>query len=73
MVPAAEDRNLKERKSNVKLDLGKLGSKDLKELSQAVKDERDRRGKKNPAGHEAPTWVIPNEALAAAGKTSAAA
>lgn len=50
----------------MKLDLSKLGAKELKELSQAVKDERDRRGKKNPASHAAATWIIPNEAVASA-------
>jgi len=45
------------------LDLEKLGSKELKELSLAVKEERDRRGKKNPTAHEAPTWVIPQVAI----------
>jgi len=55
----------------VKLDLSKLGSKELKELYQAVHEERERRSKKNPARHEPPTWVIPNEALAQASKNSA--
>ena len=45
------------------LHLGKLGAKELKDLSQAVKDERERRSKRNPANHDAPTWAIPNEAL----------
>lgn len=45
------------------LDLSKLGSKELKDLSLAVKEERDRRGKKNPAAHEAPTWVVPHAAI----------
>lgn len=45
------------------LDLSKLGSKELKDLSVAVKEERDRRGKKNPAAHEAPTWVVPHAAV----------
>jgi hypothetical protein len=48
----------------VKLELSKLGSRDLKELSQAVKTEQDRRGKRNPANHEPPTWTVPNEAIA---------
>lgn len=55
----------------MKLELSKLGSKELKDLSQAVKDERDRRGKKNPASHDAPVWTIPNEAVAQGGKSSA--
>lgn len=45
------------------LDLSKLGSKELKDLSVAVKEERDRRGKKNPAAHGAPTWVVPHTAI----------
>ena len=55
---------------HVKLDLSKLGSKELKELHQAVQEERERRGKKNPARHDPPVWQIPNEAVA---KTNAAA
>lgn len=51
----------------MKLDLGKLGSKELKALYVAMRAERERRGKKNPANHEPPTWVIPNEALARGG------
>ena len=47
----------------MKLDLSKLGSKELKELSQVVKEERERRSKKNPASHDAPLWVIPNGAI----------
>lgn len=47
----------------MKLELGKLGSKDLKALHVAMKVERERRGKKNPANHDPPTWVIPNDAL----------
>lgn len=47
----------------MKLELGKLGSKDLKALHIAMKNERERRGKKNPANHEPPTWAIPNDAL----------
>ncbi len=58
-------------KGHVKLDLSKLGSRELKELHQAVQDERERRGKKNPARHDPPVWTIPNEALAAVGKTGA--
>lgn len=57
----------------MKLDLSKLGSRELKELSQAVQEERERRGKKNPARHEPPLWTIPNEALAQAGKNGASA
>lgn len=48
----------------MQLQLGKLGSKELKELSKIVRDEQDRRSKKNPANHAPPTWTIPNEALA---------
>ena len=47
----------------MKLDLSKLGAKELKDLAVAVKAERDRRGKKNPANHEAPIWTVPNQAL----------
>lgn len=47
----------------MKLDLSKLGAKELKELSTAVKTERERRGKKNPANHEVPLWTVPNAAL----------
>jgi len=47
----------------MKLELGKLGSKELKALHIAMKVERERRGKKNPSNHEPPTWAIPNEAL----------
>lgn len=53
------------------LDLSKLGSKELKDLSLAVKEERDRRGKKNPAAHPAPAWTIPNEAVRKAPATAA--
>jgi hypothetical protein len=45
------------------LDLGKLGSKELKDLSVAVKEERDRRGKKNPAAHAPSTWSVPQTAI----------
>ena len=45
------------------VDLSKLGSKDFKDLIVAVKEERDRRGKKNQALHQAPTWVVPHEAV----------
>ena len=54
----------------MKLDLSKLGSKDLKELDQAVRAERERRGKKNPANHEPPQWQIPKEAVAKAPATA---
>ena len=45
------------------LELEKLGSKELKELFVAVKSERERRGRKNPANHEPPTWTIPKKAV----------
>lgn len=45
------------------LDLSKLGAKELKELSVAVKEERDRRGRKNPAAHLGATCVIPHTAI----------
>lgn len=38
----------------MKLDLGKLGSTELKALYVAVKNERERRGKKNPNNHASP-------------------
>lgn len=47
----------------MKLDISKLGARELKDLDQAVKAERERRGKKNPANHSPPVWPIPNEAL----------
>jgi hypothetical protein len=47
----------------VHLDLGKLSSSELKDLALVVKAERERRGKKNPANHDAPDWVIPNRAV----------
>lgn len=47
----------------MQLDLSKLGSKELKDLSVAVRTERDRRGKRNPAKHDTPTWVIPKKAV----------
>ena len=47
----------------MQLDLSKLGSKELKNLFVAVKTERERRGKKNPANHEPPTWSIPKVAV----------
>lgn len=62
-----------ENTGNVKLDMSKLGAKELKDLDQAVQEEQKRRGKKNPARHDPPVWTIPNEALAQSGKSSAAA
>lgn len=56
----------------MKLDLSKLGSKELKELSLVVKEERERRGKKNPANHEPALWTIPNEAVASGSKAATA-
>ncbi len=56
----------------MKLDLSKLGAKELKELSQVVKEERERRGKRNPANHEPPTWTIPNSAVLSAQNNAAA-
>ena len=47
----------------MKLNLGALGSDELKQLSKDVESERKRRGKKNPANHEPPLWVIPNKAI----------
>lgn len=47
----------------MKLDLSMLGSNELKALFQAVKEERERRGRKNPTNHEAPSWVIPKKAV----------
>lgn len=52
------------------LDLGKLDATELKTLSLAVKEERDRRGKRNPTNHEPPTWVIPNMATQGVKKTT---
>ena len=49
------------------LKLGELGAKELKALFVAVKEERDRRGKKNPANHEPPVFPIPNKALSSGG------
>lgn len=46
----------------MKLDLGKLDSKELKALTIAVKVERERRSKKNPANHSPPSWFIPDQA-----------
>ena len=45
------------------LDLSRLGSKELKELSEIVKIERKRRGKKNPTNHAPPQWPIPKVAV----------
>lgn len=56
----------------MKLDLSKLGSKELKELFVAVKTERERRGKKNPSNHEPPVWIVPNEALSGSRDSAAA-
>jgi len=53
----------------VHLDLSKLGSKELKELFVAVKAERERRGKKNPANHAPPVWTIPKTAVNGAART----
>lgn len=47
----------------MQLDLSKLSSTELKDLALVVKAERERRGKKNPANHDAPAWVIPNRAV----------
>lgn len=47
----------------MKLELSKLGAKELKALFVAVKTERERRGKKSPHNHDAPTWTIPNQAV----------
>lgn len=47
----------------MQLDLSKLGSQELKALFLAVKTERERRGKKNPANHEPPLWAIPKKAV----------
>jgi len=47
----------------VELDLGLLGSDELKKLSVAVKAERERRGRKNPANHDPPKWPVPKKAL----------
>lgn len=55
----------------MKLDLSKLGAKELKALFVAVKAERDRRGKKSPHNHDAPLWTIPNEALTKANDQAA--
>jgi len=52
----------------VQLDLSKLGSKDLKALFVAVKTERERRGRKNPANHQPPVFTIPKQALNGAGQ-----
>lgn len=48
----------------MQLDLGKLSANELKDLTNAVKTERERRGRKNPANHDAPTWTVPNKAVA---------
>lgn len=64
MVAVAGAGGLNGKGTNIViLDLSKLGSKELKDLSVAVKEERDRRGKKNPAAHEAPTWIVPHAAV----------
>ncbi len=47
----------------MKLNLGKLGAQDLKTLYTAVKNERERRGRKNPSNHSPEEWVVPNEAI----------
>ena len=52
------------------LNLGKLSAIKLKELSKVVDEERKRRGKRSPANHESPTWVIPKEAVQSNGKPS---
>ena len=47
----------------MKLDMSKLGSKELKELAIAAKTESKRRHRKSPDNHEPPMWVIPNDAV----------
>ncbi len=64
MVAVAGAGGLNGKGTNIViLDLSKLGAKELKDLSVAVKEERDRRGKKNPAMHAPGSWVIPHEAV----------
>lgn len=48
----------------MQLELEKLGSKELKALFAAVKSERERRGRKNPANHDPVVWAIPKAAVA---------
>ena len=55
----------------MQLDLSKLGSKELKALFVAVKEERERRGKKNPSSHEPPLWAIPKTAINGGGTNGA--
>jgi len=52
------------------LNLGKLSAVKLKELSKVVDEERKRRGKRSPANHEPPKWVIPKDAVQSNGKPS---
>lgn len=59
----ASQRRLQETNDPVKLNLGKLGAQDLKTLYTAVKNERERRGRKNPSNHSPEEWVVPNEAI----------
>jgi hypothetical protein len=53
------------------LDLSKLSSEALKSLSKAVDTERKRRGKRNPANHEPPTWAVPKVAVRSNGSKAA--
>jgi len=54
----------------VHIDLGKLSANELKDLANAVKTEKERRSRKNPANHDAPTWGVPNKALVKTSQTS---
>lgn len=56
--------NYLENESHVKLNLGELSAQELKTLYVAVKNERERRGKRNPANHIPEEWAIPNDAIA---------
>ncbi len=47
----------------MELNLSKLSSAKLKELSKVVDIERKRRGKRSPDKHEPPVWSIPRDAV----------
>lgn len=47
----------------MQLEFGKLSANELKDLFLAVKAEKERRSKKNPSNHDAPSWTIPNRVI----------
>jgi hypothetical protein len=47
----------------LELNLDKLSSVELKNLSKVVETERKRRGRRSPDNHEPTKWAIPKKAL----------